>query len=358
MHTFEFHHYVERFSAESEKIQPFIRVVADLANDVEKMGENLLKIAAGGNSQGDGAARLHAHFARVHGGTSGVSQRQFFRALEHFQFIISQFESQHPKEADFIVDLRHEVERFSDLYDVFITNGSGVNAVHVILAAKDLYLRTSTFMSTLQLVDEHLGDHEVAGSAEAEMTMWLSGHLGLGDFAAQLLALQRMYSELCMLLSVSESQYPIRISKIESGSLWVKLFGESKVIDLLVSSIKACASWGHRNYTAEGRISVIPQKVDAIDELLGLTSRLHAAGIDTSHMDEHIRKSAVVLAKELSTLLDRQANVTINGESFSAGADLTREISRQGVPPRIGSSGVVGRIEPTLSDPESDASGT
>lgn len=76
---------------------------------------------------------------------------------------------------------------------------------------------------------------------------------------------------------------------------------------------------------------MISQKAESIDELLGLTSRLHAAGIDTSQMDEHIRKSAVVLAKELSTLLDKQANVTINGESFSAGADMLRKISRHGV---------------------------
>ncbi len=35
-------------------------------------------------------------------------------------------------------------------------------------------------------------------------------------------------------MSVSESQHPIRIPKIESGSMWVKLFGELWVIDLLV----------------------------------------------------------------------------------------------------------------------------
>lgn len=326
MHTFEFHQHFERFSAESEKIQPFIAVVADLASDVEKMVENLLRVAAGGNQQADGAARMHAYFAKVHQATSGVSQRQFFRALEHFQTMISRFESQHPKESDLIVDLRNEVERFSDIYDVFITNGSGVNAVHVILAAKDLHVRTRTFMRTLQLVDEHLSDHDLAGSAEAEMTLWLPGHFGLGDFANRLIALQVIYSEICMLLSVSEAQHPVRISKIESGSLWVKLFGESRVIDLLVSSFKAFASWGYRNYTTEGRISMIPQKVETIDELLGLTSRLHAVGIDTSQMDEHIRKSAVVLAKELSTLLDKQTNVTINDESISSGADL--EIGR------------------------------
>ncbi|WP_122468922.1 hypothetical protein [Pseudomonas viridiflava] len=103
---------------------------------------------------------------------------------------------------------------------------------------------------------------------------------------------------------------------------------------------------------------MIPQKVEAIDELLGLTSRLHPAGIDTSEMDEHISKSAMVLATELSNLLDKQTNVTINGESISAGADLARKISQQDAPPTIGSSGVAGRIEPALSNPASDPSET
>jgi hypothetical protein len=350
MHTFEFQQHFERFSADSEKLQTFIAVIADLANDADKMGENLLRIATGGSQQGEGAARLHGYLAKVHQTTSAVSQRQFFKSLEHFQTVISRFQSQHPKASDLVGELKNQVERFSDLYDVFITNGSGVNAVHVILAAKDLNARTNVFMRTLQMVCEQLGDHDVAGRTEDTLTLWLPGHFELGDFARRLLALNELYSEICMLLSVSLNEHPIRISKIESGSLWVKAFGESRVIGLMISFFKASASWGYRNYTTEGKISVIPQKVEAIDELLGLTGRLDAAGIDTSQMNEHIRKSALVITKELSVLLDKQSSVTINDETFSAGADWAHAISQNGVTPRIGNSTMNGRIEPTVSD--------
>jgi hypothetical protein len=263
-------------------------------------------------------------------------------------------QSQHPTKSNLVADLRNQVERFSDLYDVFITNGSGVHAVHVIMAAKDLNARTNVFVRTLQMVDELLGDHDVAGMTEDTLTLWLPGHFELGEFAHRLLALDELYSEICMLLSVSESDHPIRISKIESGSLWVKVFGESRVIGLMISSFKACASWGYRNYTTEGKISVIPQKVEAIDELLGLTAKLDASGIDTSQMHEHIRKAALVITKDLSVLLDKQSSVTINDETFSAGADLAHTISQHSVPARIGRSTGTGRIEPTVSDPESD----
>jgi hypothetical protein len=88
MHTFEFQQYFERFSADSEKLNPFISVVADLASSADRMEENLLRIATGGSQQSDGASRLHGYLAKVHQTTSGVSQRQFFRSLEHFQTVI------------------------------------------------------------------------------------------------------------------------------------------------------------------------------------------------------------------------------------------------------------------------------
>lgn len=339
MQSFEFQRTIERFFGESEKFQPFITVVSELAKAADGMTDFIKRISLGGSSQNDGAAHLHNHLARVHQATSSISQRQFFKALEHFQSALSQFQPAQSQNSDLIPDLRHEIERFSDLYDVFITNGSGVNALPVILAARDLNNKFLTLMGSLQMVDEFVGNHDIAGSAEAALAIWLPAHFDLGDFARRLLAVQGLYSELCMLLSVSESEHPLRVSKIESGSLWAKLFGESRVIGLLVSFVQATASWMYRNFTAEGKVSAIPLKIEAIDALLGLTSRLKEAGINTSEMEAHIEKSAFKISRDLTALLDGQASITVNDKTISAGAELTKAISQQAMTPRIGSSG-------------------
>src|SRR6266478_6015777 len=100
------------------------------------------------------------------------------------------------------------------------------------------------------------------------------------------------------------------------------MFGESKVIGLLTSLIQSGASYMHRNFTNEGKIEAIPKKVSAVEEVLKLTEKLSANGIDTKAIQENIQKSAVIISQELNTLLAREPNVTINGESYSVGQDL------------------------------------
>ncbi|MBI6914967.1 hypothetical protein N7645_05310 [Pseudomonas juntendi] len=337
MYSFELHRRIRKFFAESEKFRAFLTVVAELAKSAEAMTSSIAQIAAGGAVQNEGAARLNAHLARVHQITSAtISQRQFFKGLEHFQAALAQFQFSQPQSPELINSLKQQIEDFSDLYDVFITNGTASNALPVVLAAQELNIKLQTLMQSLQMVDDLVGNHDVAGSAEAPLTIWLPAHFDLKDFGRRLLAVQALYTELCMLLSISESDHPLRISKIESGSLWVKVFGESKVIDLLVSFVKETASWMYRNHTTEGKVSAMPLKVEAIDALLGLSTRLQAAGIDTSSMDAHIQKSAFVIAKDLGVLLDGQATITINDQTISASADFTQALGKQSDTPRLG----------------------
>lgn len=337
MYSFELHRRIGQFFAESEKFHPFLVVVAELAQSAEAMSGPMAEIAAGGGPLHEGAKRLNAHLSRVHKTTSTISQRQFFKALEHFQADLAQLTFSQHQSPKLIQSLKQQIEAFSDLYDVFITNGTGYHALPVVLAAQILNTQLQAFMQSLQMFDEFVGNHDVAGSAEAPLTIWLPAHFDLKDFGRRLLAVHALYSELCMLLSVSESDYPLRISKIESGSLWAKVFGESKVIDLLISFIKETASWMYRNHTTEGKVSAMPLKIEAIDALLGLSTKLQAAGMDTSAMDAHIQKSAFVIAKDLGILLDGQASITINDQTISAGAEFTQALGKQSGTPRLGS---------------------
>ncbi|MFJ2334211.1 hypothetical protein [Pseudomonas helleri] len=356
MNSFELQRRIEQFFAESEKFSPFLVVVAELAKSAETMSGPMAKISAGGGLQHEGAALLYDHLSRVHKRTSAtISQRQFFKALEHFQAALVQLNFSQPHSPEVVLSLKQQIEDFSDLYDVFITNGIGPNALPVVLAAQVLNVKLQTFIQSLQMFDEFVCNHDVAASAEAPLTIWLPAHFDLKDFGQRLLAVNALYSELCMLLSVSESEYPLRISKIESGSLWAKVFGQSKVIDLLTSFIKDTASWMYRNHTTEGKVSAIPMKVEAIDALLGLSTKLEAAGIDTSAMNAHIQKSSFVIARDLAVLLDGQASITINNQTVSAGAEFTHALGLQSGKPRLGNQDA--DPQPSLGSHLSDASG-
>jgi hypothetical protein len=49
------------------------------------------------------------------------------------------------------------------------------------------------------------------------------------------MALEQLYSLTAELLDVSPAEFPLTITHLEVGSLWIKLFGQSKVISMVTS---------------------------------------------------------------------------------------------------------------------------
>lgn len=340
MHAFELQQSIERFFADSESIKTFTDVVSALAQSADRLARYLPGLAESGNKINETAVQIRDHLSLVQRITSAVNHRQFFRALEHFQSNISQLNPSPAPQVELISHLNTRVEEFASLYDGFLSQPSGKNATPLILAAQSLQLKLQVLMGALQLFEEFVGGNDIPNSSESPLALWLPARLDLSDFARRLIALQSLYSELCMLLSVSESDHPLRISKIESGSLWVKVFGESRVIGLMVSFIEKTASWVYRTYTAEGKLASVPRKVEAIDSLLELTKRLQDAGLDTKEMQPHIEKSAVAISKELANLLDGQPSVTVNEQTISVGTEINR-VLKYDVPLRLQNSGSV-----------------
>jgi hypothetical protein len=116
---------------------------------------------------------------------------------------------------------------------------------------------------------------------------------------------------------VSKSQYPLQVIKIESGSLWIKLFGESKVITLLTSLIESAAKFFYRNFTNEGKITSLPRNVEAIEAILSLTKKLEAEGIDTSATKDNLQKAAVKISAQLNELLLKEPSIEVDGKKYS-----------------------------------------
>lgn len=324
MHAFELQQSIDRFFAELDSFQPFTAVLSALAVAAEQMNSQLTGLAEGGGRQNEAAGHIHSHLATINRTVAKGNHRQFFRALEHFQRSVAEIQPSPAPRTQLISQLNAQIEEFSGLYDAFLSHQTGKNALPLVLSAQRLQTELQLLFGLLQLFRESVATHDIPSSSEAPLALWLPAHLDLADFARRLLALQSLYSELCMLLSVSESDHPLRISKIESGSLWAKMFGESRVVGMMVSFVEQTASWMFRNYTTEGKLTSIPRKVEVIDSLLGLTKRLNDAGLDTSGMQAHIEKSAVAISKELAVLLDGQASVTVNDQTISVGLELSK----------------------------------
>ncbi|VEP11800.1 conserved hypothetical protein [Hyella patelloides LEGE 07179] len=158
-----------------------------------------------------------------------------------------------------------------------------------------------------------------------ELTLLLESEHSLQKFIDKLQYIKNLYSELCYLFQVSDNEYPLKIVKMESGSLFAKVFGEAKVIKTLSIWIENTVSYFHRNYTNEGQIKSITHKLEVIENLLETTKKLEEAGIDTTKNKEALQKSSLIIARELNLLLGGEPCITINDHKHSITAELQQK---------------------------------
>ena len=133
-----------------------------------------------------------------------------------------------------------------------------------------------------------------------------------------------MYTEAAVLFRVNETEQPIRIGRIESGSLLAEVVGNTVVIGLIAKALAEGTKYLHRTYTDEGRIGQIPKNVRSMEALFGLQSGLQEAGIDTSSMSEEIAKGSAKMATCLNQLLGDEPNVVVNGTHITLGTEVSR----------------------------------
>lgn len=137
------------------------------------------------------------------------------------------------------------------------------------------------------------------------------------EISDKLCALESLYSETAVLLGVSPAEYPLRVSRVESGSLWVRVFGESRVVTLLIKLIDSTLAFFYRSYTNEGQITRLNKSSDAVRLMLKLSAELKSEGIDVEEFEDEIKKASVQLGKELNRLLAGEPAVIVNGISYS-----------------------------------------
>jgi len=210
-----------------------------------------------------------------------------------------------------------------EAYDVFVADYSYAGTLRLVRAgrhfedtANALVAFSTSLIATLQ--QEPLPPAE--GESALDIVLFASPNFRV--LIDKLQAIQRLYEETAALMGVAIEDYPLRLGRIESGSLWVKVFGETNVIRFLTESIERTVAFLHRNFTTEGKIASIPRKVAALDTLLELSTRLRNAGIETQELEDNLARSAAIISQELTTLLAGEAAIEINGRQHSLNPSL------------------------------------
>lgn len=251
---------------------------------------------------------------------SGVSSRSLFREID---LLVNTLNDSLNIQKDMAGSLSGHIVDFSDAYDSYTRQASRQNALKLLLMGHELYIRIQTYLGLSQsLVKAYSLSEKSPFEGEGEMLIILPDVEKVEEAIICLQCILDIYSEICTLAGVSCQSYPLRLCKIDSGSLWIKLFGENRVISLACKIIENLAKYAYRNYTNEGRAAAIPKKVETLKEILGLSICLEEAGIDTSAMKQKLEKGGISIINEFNELIQGQKSINLNGKEISVSTEI------------------------------------
>lgn len=222
-------------------------------------------------------------------------------------------------------DLQHRLQSFLVSYEDFIERYEIRDVPVLILRSTALLYAIETTSALLTMIRDDVERPDLANEPnQAVLSILLESQMEFAEFADKLSSLSSIYTELGQLLAISTKQHPIRMARVESGSLWAKVFGEPRIIGFMISVFERALAYYHRNFTLEGKISLIKPKIQIVDDVLGLKNRLQENGYDTTEMDENIKKSGVFIAKHVNKLLGGEPVVRLNQKVYSVGIEAEK----------------------------------
>lgn len=325
---------IDDFFSQINEAEPFTKAISLFSNYLDNILPQLEALSAGGSKIPQLGNNIHNLFIGASELPLNINIRKFFQGFDHFISTVDKLRNTWSSKHDRFKKLQDDAERFADLYGSYLSTKIPIIGYKLIFSARELQLELNIILELLASIRSTLTPEEIPNNNESELSIILPEQFNLKSFGLRLIALQHIYSELCNLFNISEVDSPLRIQRVESGSLWALLFGNTKVTEFMADAIKSMASFVYRNYTVEGKISSIPMKVEAIDSLIGLTKKLEEDGINTSEIKHNIEKSTLLISREISVLIEGQSKITVNKSNLSINAEIEKKMI-EGLKPKM-----------------------
>lgn len=352
MHSFELTKLSREFLAQADATTLLSNVVGKLSQLHGEFIKHLMTICTGvQNNIPNAHAQITSISNSARGITSNVSPRLLFREIESLSVALSKMQEQERDPTE-LTNARKAIDDFSHSYETYIANYKTTDAVALIYSTKNLSIALERLKSRYEFVIDNLenSDSDQTNKGLAELSLYISNVYGLRDFANKLNAISDLYEFLADLLKINITEDPIVIDQIEAGSLWSKVFGDSRIIGIMIDLLRGSAGYIYRNHTKEGQLTTIPGKLESLDKILDLSGRLQDQGINTEDIKEELRIATVGIARSLNKLIDHQQRIEVNGESHSVADEFVRRlIDDKWLKPRIAYDG---KQDPPLTLPK------
>lgn len=306
---------------------PLTALLSALAAHHREVIAYVSAMAKGGDSLVSSANAAHSLINRTQLVMRELSARQAFAALDRLLDEISDLQELglDGSEGNVFSELVQVLNDFGTALDSQIVNPTGPFSWRLLQAAHVADCQMKVAFGFCELFGSLLdAGYTCPKDNESAMQVVLPAKdIELKDLNQRLGAICAIYSELIRLLQLSEDEHPLRLDKVETGSLLVRVFGHPQVIQLLVGFVSSVTTYAYTTNTDQGQLErVLPLKIEAVERAIKLRESLENAGLPTDGIDRGIEDSSRVIGENLSTLLAGQPSVTVNGDRRSASGQI------------------------------------
>lgn len=267
---------------------------------------------------------------------------QVFHEIIHIKQVLTEMQKDFAEESDaFIEAFRSQLDDFYAALEQCVRGGEDQAFVNLMMEAHHLYPMVTTARRLFGTVRHGLERRNPveAHENEADLTLVFEEPQTYDAVVGKLAAVQHAYEELSRLAQISILDHPLRLLKVESGSLWVSVQGQAEVIRMLTSLIERFTTFLQHRFSIKGKAADISERVIATQSLINLADELEIAGVTGPLQDEvELKQAALVLRREFTTLLAGEPVVRINEtlhEIEEKARDQYIEQTRRLLPQRI-----------------------
>jgi hypothetical protein len=301
---------LQRFLESRKTYVPLTAFVGQLSRRYEQALARLPKFTEDSSKWSGVAHEIHQVMAETSTALRGNPSSAIFKATEHLEDAVSRVPL--PVQVE---KLKQSLTIFRGNLDVFIEGQTPRAGLDLLQAAYDLQGRFDALVEIAETVSQALEPEPV--EQDGHLVIAIEDDLSLEEMAAFLRFFAALYRRLAEIAELQGDERELRARRIESGSWWMDLVGNSAVLGLMGTLVTAFVAWSSRRYTREGRAKLLPEKMESVQKALNLREKLKDAGFKVENLDSSIQDLEQDLARGLGDLFDSRRCVRVGDKVYA-----------------------------------------
>lgn len=233
--------------------------------------------------------------------------------------IFKKYEFGLKEEKDKILSLLSEYNSVTKIIFEYIKTKSNSIIVELLNKITLIVNKYNDFISTYQNINNFMSktenEIEIKENEKIFEIQFYDEQINPEYFTESIQAVRDSYEIMCQISNVSTTEHKLKVVKIESGSLFIKVIGDALSLGVLEYLMKKIINLIFNKFTFEGQVLRSKQILDLIKEDTEVASKYKELGLNIE-FGENINKLHFMLVKSIKKLIGQTTKVKIDKEKF------------------------------------------